>query len=350
MLKSTPTYRNFFLIVTLFVAMLPGISRGQGNLPCPPVDVNRADVINSLSATVPSFSFTSISQFQNGLSSLINLYVNAKGGKNYEIRYRFLNGALPTLSASGQTMDVTNAFKADASFGASGWGTLNIQVANKNQTLSTGWSVLGTFKARCAVTNGNFIVNLKALGTNAGVTSFFKKGATPPLDYGAVTVEFQLWRTDDNTLQDTKTIAFNILVGDVLDFAIGTATTTIDATPWDYINGLDVTMANQLTVTSNNAYDISVSSSSSTLDANGNGAVGAVPFNDISLRIASTTLNMGTLATRNLTTTNQSISTGATGSAMAKPIGLTYHLQNPNPKNLTPGTYSGTIYISVTEN
>lgn len=350
-MASTRTiYRNFLISCLVAWALTPAVTSAQGNLPCPPVDVNRADIFTSVSSTKSSFSFLTMADFQNGLSTSISLRMNVKGGKTYEVRYRFLNGTTPVLGASGQSMDVTNALKADGAFGAGGWGILNVQIASTNQVLSTNATTLGRFKARCAVTNGDFQVSLKALGTAAGVNSFFKKGATPPLDYGAITVEFQLWRIDDNTLQDARSVPLEVLIGDVLDFSISNATTNIDATPFDYINGIEVTVPNQLIVSSNNSYDIAVSTASSTLVADGNGATGNVNFADLSLRVSSSTPGMGTITQRTLSTSSQNIATSALGGTMTKPISLVYRLQNSTPKNLTPGTYSGTIYITVTEN
>lgn len=337
------------MVALLWAAILPGRLKAQGNLPCPPVDVNRPDVFTNATSTIGSFTFQSLADFQNGLNGLINLYINAKGGKTYQVRYRFLNGVIPLLSSSGQTINPTNALQASASFGTSGWGVLNVQMPISNVTLATGWSTLATFKARCAVTRGNLIVNLKALGTTAGVNAFFVKGTTPALDYGKITVEFQLFQVDNGTQQDLRNVEIGVQVNDIMTFTINASTTTIDATPRDYITGIEVTATNQLTVTSNNPFDISISSAANNLAADGNGAVGNVDFSDISMRVPATVLNMGTLSTRNITTTPQVIASGATG-AMNKPVSLTYRLQNTSPKNLHPGTYAGTVYITVTEN
>ena len=344
------TYRTWLIVALLWAAIAPTRSIAQGALPCPPVDVNRADVINNVTSSLGNFTFSTITDFQNGITSTINLYINAKGGKNYAIRYRFLNGANPVLANSGNSISPTNAFRGSASFGAAGWGTLNVQIPNTNVMLTSSWSTLATFKARCAVTNANLAVSFSALGTNAGVNNFFVRGSTPPLSYGNVAVEFQLVNLDNPAaIPDAKSTPFEILIGDVLSFTLNNNNTTITATPLQYINGIEVTAADQLVVTCNNTYDVGVSAASNTLAASGGGAVGTISFSDVSLRVANTVPNMGTTFNRVLSTAAQTLSVGAL-QGWLKPVSLTYRLQNPNPRNINPGTYSGVIYISVTEN
>jgi len=349
MKNRIPTYRNLIWCFLLMSAAWPTFTKGQANLPCPPIDVSRADAFYNATSTLSSFSFSNLADFENGKNALINLYIDARGGKTYQIRYRFLNGAEPVLSYRGNSISSSGAFKATASFGSSGWGTLNVQTTSSNVALTTGWSTLATFKARCGVTHGNLMVDLKALGINDGNNNFFVKGATPQIDYGAVTVEFQLFQTDNNTQQDLQTIPYEILIGDVLDFSINNGTTTISATPQDYINGIEVTANDQLRITSNSSYSIDVASSSNTLAPTGNGASGTIDISDIQIGIANSTPNMGNTNRQNLHSTSRSIANGAQIS-YNKSIDLIYRLQNTKPKNLQPGTYSGTIYISVTEN
>lgn len=345
------TYRILLMVALLWVSSGPLRLQAQGNLPCPPVDVNRPDQITSIASAKSSITFVSVQDFQNGVSNAVNLFVNAKGGKNYAIRYRFLNGTTPVLSSGGTTIPASNAFQATASFGAAGWGTLNVQIPNSNVTLANDWNTLATFKARCAVTHGNLIVNLKALGQAAGVTNFFVPGGTPPISYGNLPVEFQLVNLDNaGAVPDQKNTSFEILIGDVLTVTLNNASTTIVATPMDYVNGIEVTAADQLVVTSNNTYDVSVSAASANLVATGGGAVGNITFADLSLRISNTVPGMGTTFSQTLGTITKNLATRALGRAWNKPISLVYRLQNSRPGNLNPGTYSGTIFVTVTEN
>ncbi len=142
--------------------------------------------------------------------------------------------------------------------------------------------------------------------------------------------------------QTSGNVTLNVTLTDVLALSVTDATVTLNfATATDYQNGLTVLKNNQLTVTSNKAYDLKVK-------ANTDLTFGAATIPVSNVNVRTTTTGMGTTPTISLSTSDQSVASNATA-AIAKAVSLEYSTTGNNQSfATTAGTYSTVLVYSVT--
>lgn len=146
--------------------------------------------------------------------------------------------------------------------------------------------------------------------------------------------------------QSSGTSTMNVNLTDVLSLVVNTSTVNLDfATPADYNNGVTKAVSNQLTVTSNRAYDLKIKTSGTDL-VNGSNLI---PVSNISAQTTGT--GLGTISTVTaLSTTDQALATGIPAS-LSKQISMQYSTAAGNSAFLKPsGTYTTTLTFTATAN
>ncbi|CCH03097.1 hypothetical protein FAES_5098 [Fibrella aestuarina BUZ 2] len=142
--------------------------------------------------------------------------------------------------------------------------------------------------------------------------------------------------------QTTGTSTMNITVKDVLQLTVNTKTVDlVFATPEDFNKGVSATVNNQLMVTSNRPYELSVKTAGDLTDGTNKIPVSNISAQPVGQGIGSAKLISG------LSTTDQVLASDVPPS-MSKPITMQYATAAKNEAFLVPAsTYTTTLTFTV---
>lgn len=142
--------------------------------------------------------------------------------------------------------------------------------------------------------------------------------------------------------QTTGTSTMNITVKDVLQLTVNTKTVDlVFATPEDFNKGVSATVNNQLMVTSNRPYDLSVKTAGDLTDG-----TNKIPVSNISAQPVGQGIGSAKLVSA-LSTTDQVLASDVPPS-MSKPITMQYSTAAKNEAFLVPAsTYTTTMTFTV---
>ncbi|GAB3921956.1 hypothetical protein [Larkinella terrae] len=139
-------------------------------------------------------------------------------------------------------------------------------------------------------------------------------------------------------------VTLNVTLVDVLAMTVNDNTTTLTfATADDYKNGLNVSKANQLTITSNKPYDLKVKSGTDLVNAS---TSASIPVSNVTVQVENAS-GMGTTPALALSSSDQIIANNAPA-AILKSVGMKYSTTAGNTAFLSAGgTYSATLLYSI---
>lgn len=145
--------------------------------------------------------------------------------------------------------------------------------------------------------------------------------------------------------QNSGTSSMNVTVRDVLQLTVNTPSVgLLFETPDNFKNGVSSTVNNQLTVTCNRPYDLSIKTAGDLSDG-----TRTIPVSNVSAQTVGG--GVGTASTVSaLSTTDQALATGIPAS-MSKNITLQYATAANNAAFLVPAaTYTTTLTFTATPN
>lgn len=145
--------------------------------------------------------------------------------------------------------------------------------------------------------------------------------------------------------QTTGTSAMNVTVKDVLQLTVNTKIVDlVFGTPDDFNNGVSSTVNNQLTVTSNRPYDLSVKTAGDLSDGKN-----TIPVSNITAQTVGS--GLGTPKTVTSLSTTDQVLAAAVPPSMSKTITMQYSTAAKNAAFLVPAaTYTTTLTFTASAN
>jgi hypothetical protein len=146
--------------------------------------------------------------------------------------------------------------------------------------------------------------------------------------------------------QSSGNATMTVNLTDVLQLTVNTATVTLNfATPADYNNGVTSSVANQISVTCNRAYDLKIKTTTASLASGAN----TIPVSNVST-LATYTGQAAANPTVSLSTVDQSLATAVPAST-TRSINLQYSTSAGNQAFLKPaGAYTTTLTFTAIAN
>ncbi|MBO0937696.1 hypothetical protein J2I47_14150 [Fibrella sp. HMF5335] len=170
----------------------------------------------------------------------------------------------------------------------------------------------------------------------------FQKGSLRRLVLTVVTAGLGAYSAQAQT---TGTSAMNVTVKDVLQLTVNTKTVDlVFGTPEDFNNGVSSTVNNQLTVTSNRPYDLSVKTAGDLSDGKT-----SIPVSNISAQTVGS--GLGTPKTVTALSTTDQVLAASIPPSMSKTITMQYSTSAKNEAFLVPAaTYTTTMTFTASAN
>jgi len=148
-----------------------------------------------------------------------------------------------------------------------------------------------------------------------------------------------------SALTVSKDVTLNLDLRNIVEFVVNKNTSTIVFDTYDkYVNGTNTPEADQLSVSSNKAFDMAVKAASATFDEAGN--TQTIPAADVSVEV---TAGGGTkAAAQSLSTSNKDILTNAPA-VLGEKYSIKYSATGGNDFLVKAGTYTNILTYTVTQ-